>query len=524
VATPPTDLLFGDLRLDLANRVLLRDGEPVRVGRRALDVLCVLAAANGDIVTKDELMARVWPGVVVEENNLQVQISVLRKLLAHDQGGETCLATVPGRGYRLIAPGRSKGPGSKRNPEKQGLAVPELPSIVVLPFANLSGDPAQGYFADGMVEEITVALGRIPRLFVISSSSAFAYRARLINPTQIGAELGVRYVLKGSIRKNQTSIRIIAELSDAQSGAQIWADRFEGSLEDVFELQDRVAASVSARIAPRLRAAEADLVRRKPTANTTAYDLYLRALPPQRDNLVQNEESLRLLYQAIALDPSFSGAYGLAAYCYQVQTVFGWLLPSDPRMQEGLRLAQLAAEFGETDSEALWMAGRTIAVLGGDPEHGRTLVDRSLYLNPNSAQGWWASGMARAFMGNADTAIEHLNRGKRLNPLDPSGHAYWLGLTLAHLFSGDYVKSLDAVEHALSEWPNSPCLRHKAAICGLLGQYDVGHRCVEQLLTFYPGASIESARAQLGLQLRHAPQALDAYVDGLRRSGLRERS
>ena len=427
---PRNELFIGAFRLDPAARALTRNGQPVRLGSRALDVLCVLAAANGAVVKKDELIARVWPDAVVEENNLQVHVSAIRKLLAQDRDGENCLVTVPGRGYRLIVHD-SLHTGPQDTAAEDPLFLPNLPSIVVLPFTNLSDDPAQEYFADGMVEEITIALGRVPRLFVISSSSAFVYKARLADPKQVAAELGVRYVLKGSVRRNGDNIRINTELSDTLKGTQIWADRFEGSISGLFELQDGVAASVSARIAPKLRAAEATFVRRKPTQNMTAYDLYLRALPPQRDTLVQNEQSLQLLYRAIDLDPSFSGAYGLAAYCYHVQTVFGWLLPSDPRMQEGLRLAQLAAETGDNDPEALWMAGRTISVLGGDAEQGRALIDRSLCLNPNSAQAWWASGMARAFMGAADVAIEHLNRGRRLilsiPPVTPTGLEWrWL--------------------------------------------------------------------------------------------------
>jgi TolB-like protein/DNA-binding CsgD family transcriptional regulator len=232
---------------------------------------------------------------------------------------EEGLATASAMPTALAANGDAATGPQARPP---GLAVPESASIVVLPFANMSGDPSQDYFADGMVEEITIALGRIPRLFVIASSSAFTYKGRAIGPQQIGAELGVRYILGGSVRKQSRQVRITVQLCDAIHGGQIWGDRFEGGLSGVFELQDSVAASVSATIVPALRSAEIEQARRKPIANLSAYDLYLRALPPQRDTFAQNEESLRLLYRAIELEPSFGAAYGLAAFCHLMALVF----------------------------------------------------------------------------------------------------------------------------------------------------------------------------------------------------------
>ena len=269
------------------------------------------------------------------------------------------------------------------------LAALQDPSIAVLPFSNLSDDPSQDYFADGMVEEITIALGRIPRLFVIASNSAFSYKGRNVDTKQIGAELGVRYLLRGSVRRDARQIRIVVQLSDAALGSQIWGDRFEGELNQVFELQDAVAASVSAMIGPALRLAETTHARRKPPDDLTAYDLYLRALPPHRDSLRQNQESLRLLYRAIELDPAFGAAYGLAAFCRLMQLIFGWQTRHGDDVKEGVRLARMAAELGENDPEALWMAGRTLAALAGESQHALALIERSITLNPNSARAWW---------------------------------------------------------------------------------------------------------------------------------------
>src|SRR5215472_6129072 len=231
------EISFGRFRLNLTQRQLWRDNAPIRLARRALDVLCVLASAGGAVVSKDALMARVWAGVVVEENNLQVHISALRKALEGDSNGGSWIVTVPGRGYRLLLPREPPavgGPAAERS-----LPVPDKPSIAVLPFLNLSGDPEQDYFADGMVEEIITALSRIRWLFVIARNSTFAYKGQAVDVKRVGGELGVRYVLEGSVRKGGNRVLIAAQLIDADTGAHLWADRFDGTLEDIFDLQDR---------------------------------------------------------------------------------------------------------------------------------------------------------------------------------------------------------------------------------------------------------------------------------------------
>jgi tetratricopeptide (TPR) repeat protein len=205
--------------------------------------------------------------------------------------------------------------------------------------------------------------------------------------------------------------------------------------------------------------------RRKPTTSLTAYDLFLRALPPRRDNSAQNEASLSLLYQAIELDPTYGTAYGLAAWCYEIQTVFGWLSRSDPRVKEGIRLANLAAEHGENDPDALWMAGLSLATLAGELERAQDLIGRSLSINPNSARAWWASGIVRTYLGQQNVALDHLARSRRLNPLDTAAYAYWAAIATAHFFAGDLDAALAAVEKALTDWADAPAaLRLKAAM------------------------------------------------------------
>ena len=396
------------------------------------------------------------------------------------------------------------------------LALPDKPSIAVLPLTNLTGDEAHEYFADGMVEDMTMALGRLPWLFVIASASAFTYKGRAVDVRKVGAELGVQYVLRGSIRKDRERIRATVELADANHGRQIWTERFDSTLDDIFALQDQVAIQVSAMIAPTLRSKEVERARRKPTENLSAYDLYLRAHPPHRDSFAQNQQSLALLYQAIKLDPTFAAAYGLAAWCLQVQTVF-WGALSAPLIDEALRLASLAAEFGEGDPEALWMAGRTIAALSSRKDEGLALIGQSISLNPSGARAWWASGIARAYLGQRDSALDHLERSQRLNPLDIARHAHWTAVCIAHFFVGDFEEAMGAADEAVGLWTQSPlALSLSAATNGLCGRDDRARDSARRLLALNPMASVSSVSGQIALQAGGS-----AYVEDLRR-GLRD--
>jgi TolB-like protein len=266
--------LFEGFRLD--RRGLFRRDQngafiPIVIGSRALEVLHTLVERSGDLVSRDEILAAVWPGTVIEGSNLPVQIAALRRVLDQGRADGSCIQTIAGRGYRLVTQVTRASPDA-------GPPLPDKPSIAVLPFANLSGDPEQEYFADGMVEEIITALSRITWLFVIARNSSFTYKGQMVDVKQVGRELGVRYVLEGSVRKAGALVRITAQLIDASTGTHLWADRFDGSLEEVFKLQDEVASCVAGVIEPALQAAEAARSASRPTAQLTAYDLYLRAL------------------------------------------------------------------------------------------------------------------------------------------------------------------------------------------------------------------------------------------------------
>jgi TolB-like protein/DNA-binding CsgD family transcriptional regulator len=426
-------------------------------------------------------------------------------------------------------------PADEKRPQKAGsaalathigqpaLALPDKPSIVVLPFANLSGDPSQGYFADGMVEDITVALGRLPWLFVIGSSSALTYKNRAVDTRQVGSELGVRYALRGSVRKEGNEVRITVQLVDTSHGGQVWAEGFEGELGHIFELQNRVAAQVRTMISPALRSEEIERARKKPTENLTAYDLYLRALPIHREGFAQNQEALRLLYRAIELDPSYGAAYGLAAWCYDLQKAFGWIPASDPGIDEGVRLAHLAAEMGKDDSEAMWMAAHALFILSDELELALSVVKRAISLNPNSPNAWWVSGAVHNFLGEYDAALEHAARARRLSPLEPLAFMYWMPTALASFFAGRYEEALDAADKSLGEHAGyPPALRVKIASCGLLGRIDEGRDCVARLLRINPDATVAGLRVYYERRLRRNPHGLETYLKGLRLSGLPE--
>ncbi|HEX5507826.1 MAG TPA: BTAD domain-containing putative transcriptional regulator [Pseudolabrys sp.] len=416
--------------------------------------------------------------------------------------------------------GSLKSEGSSAEP---GLRLPNKTSIAVLPFANLGNDPSQDYFADGIAEDVTITLGRVPWLFVIASTSASPYRGRAIEIGQIGAELGVRFVLRGSVRKEAGRMRIVVQLMDAVRGGHIWAERFEGELNDVFAIQDRVTAQVSAMIAPALQSVEIEQSQRKSTGNLTAYDLYLRALPLYRTTFAENLEALRLVGKAIELDPLYGAAYGLAARCYQFQRLFGWLMASDPRLDAGVQLARRAADIGKNDSEALWMAGITLAQLAGELDYGLALLEKSLSLNPNSASAWISSSFVLGERGDAEKALEHFRQAQRLNPLDSMHHVQWLAAGFAHFAAGRYEEAAVAVDRTLVERPTyTPAMRVKIALCGLLGQKEEGHQWVRRLLADNPDASVSWFRVFWQAPLRHKPDLLAKFLEGARRAGLPE--
>jgi adenylate cyclase len=399
------------------------------------------------------------------------------------------------------------------------LPLPDKPSLAVLPFTNMSGDADQEYFADGIVEDVITALSRVRWFFVIARNTSFTYKGRTVDVKQVGRELGVRYVLEGSVRRAGNRVRITGQLVEAESGTHIWADRFDGEMADVFELQDRVTASVVAAIEPRLRQAEIDRARRKPTARLDAYDWYLRALPHfyamTREG---NEETLRLLDRAIAIDPHFALAKALAVRCYAWRSPQGWAAAPEEEKAVADRLCREALLDTPDDPTVLWMVGFAMWQLLGEPERALDLYDRSLALNPNGAQALALRGWAMATAGRPDEAIPPLLQALRLSPLDTEAFFTMSAMGCAYLMAGRFDEAIVWTGRALRERPTfGAALRFHAICLAELGRLDEARDIVAQMLRLEPGLTIPLLSRRVPI---YDARLKATFLAGLRKAGL----
>ena len=340
-------------------------------------------------------------------------------------------------------------------PTNLPLALPDKPSIAVLPFQNMSGDPEQEYFADGMVEDIITALSRTKSLFVIARNSSFAYKGKSPDIRQVGRELGVRYVLEGSVRRSGNRVRTTGQLIDASSGSHVWADRFDSALEDIFELQDQMTSSVVGAISPALERAEIERSHRKPTENFQAYDFYLRGMACTYTFTKEaNQEALRFFHKAIELDPKFSASFALVANCYTQRKAFGWFTDRVREIAEAERAARLALELHGDDPRVLGNAGWALAWVVGHMDEGEAYLDQAIKLDPNYAVAFIFAGSAKTYLGKSDVAIEYLGRALRLSPLDPRAFLAHGGMARAHFIAGRYAEAAEWASTALRQRPN----------------------------------------------------------------------
>jgi TolB-like protein/class 3 adenylate cyclase len=398
-------------------------------------------------------------------------------------------------------------------------ALPERPSIAVLPFQNMSGDTEQDYFAEGIVEEITTALSRIRWLFVIARNSSFTYRSRAVDVKQIGRELGVRYVLEGSVRRAGDRVRITSQLVEAGAGTHLWADRFDGTVEDVFELQDRVTARVVGAIAPRLEQAEILRAQRKPTASLDAYDHYLRGMAGIHGwTREANAAAFLSFTRAIELDPGFAAAYGMAARCFTQRKSSGWIEDRRREMAEAERLARRAAEIGRDDAIALGGAAMALSYVIGDLDTASMLIDRALVLDPSFAWGWLVSGWIKGWSGQPDTAIEHVAQAMRLSPSDPHMLTMRAATGSAHFIAGRYDAALSWSEAAMWERPGFLVVAALvAASAALSGRQPEADLAMARLRSIEPEMRLGNLREHW--PIRRADD-LARWTDGLCRAGL----
>ena len=414
----------------------------------------------------------------------------------------------------LVTPKRQ--PAGRAGP----LPLPDKPSIAVLPFQNMSGDPEQEYFADGMVDDIITALSRFKYLFVIARNSSFTYKGSAVDIKQVGRELGVRYVLEGSVRKAAGKVRITGQLIDATTGAHLWADRFEGDLSDVFALQDQVATSVVGAITPTLERAEIGRAVLKPTDSLDAYDHYMRGIASayQWTNEATSE-ALDHYYKAIELDPKFALAHALATTSYATRKINGWVTDSAREIAETKRLAERGAQLGQDDAQVLCWSGMGLAFVVGEIDAGVALIERALRLNPNLMDAWLSSGSSRLVSGDWNLAVEHFARAIRLSPFDPLLFLMQQGTAIGHFYTGRYDEAAAWSAKSIGENPNnSTAWRVMAASNAFLGRQEQAQKAMVRLRQLEPALRI--AAIKLVFPLR--PSDLARMEEGLRKAGLPE--
>jgi TolB-like protein len=515
--------LFGDYALDIERRELTRGRELISIGPQVFDLLAYLMQNRERVVSKDDLLDAVWHGRIVSESTLTSHINAVRKAVGDSGEEQGLIRTVARKGFRFVGEvtEATSSDGSRPTTSAPALALPDKPSIAVLPFQNLSGDPEQEYFADGMGEDIVTALSRMRWLFVIARNSSFTYKGRPVDAKQAGRELGVRYIVEGAVRRAANRVRITIQLIDAATGAHIWADRFDGTLDDIFDMQDQVATSVVGAIARTLEQAEIERSKRKPTKNLDAYDLFLRGMASFYQRTMEaNSEALSLFYKAIQLDANFASAYGMAAWCYAWRKINGWMADGAQEVAEGTRLARRAVELGNDDAVALARSGHALAHLVGDVDSGIPFVDRALVLNPNLATGWLLSGWLRAFRGEPDVAVEHFAYAIRLSPLDPEMFRMQAGTAFAHLLAGRFDDAASWAEKAFRDLPSFlPAVSIIAATHALAGHMEEARRAMQHLRELDPALRVSNLKNWFPIR---RPEDFARWSDGLRKAGLPE--
>jgi len=401
------------------------------------------------------------------------------------------------------------------------LPLSDKPSLAVLPFQNMSGDAEQEYFADGMVEEITTAIARLPWLFVIARNSAFTYKSKAVDVKQAAQELGVRYVLEGSVRKADNRVRITGQLIDTATGAHIWADRFDGALDDIFELQDQVASSVAGAIEPKLRQSEIERASRKPTANLTAYDLYLRALAQHHRYTEEGlAKAVVLARQALAIDPSYAPAAALVGRCRGHQRAQGWGAVSDEDIGEACRLARRALEAERDDADTISQAAFTLFLFAGEAALAAAALDRALALNPNAALAWRVRGNIHAVRNQPEAAIEASERAHRLSPFDPYVAFFAANIAIAHVAARRFEQAIEWADRALHDQPRlANAMRVRVVALAHLCRLDEARAGLSRVLAIDPKLTVAGYREYAHF---FAPELLELYVAGLRLAGLPE--
>ncbi len=506
---------FEDYALDVDRRELVRGTEQVSVEPQVFDLVHFLIRNRDHVVSKDDLLTAVWNGRIVSESALSTRLNAARIALGDNGEEQRLIRTFPRKGLRFVGAVREEQGVSDQVAIENPPGVSDRASIAVLPFATPIKDP--DYFTDGIVEDIITALSRNRALFVIARNSSFSYQGKRVDLKQVGQELGVRYVLEGSVRKLGGRVRVTGQLIEAASGHHLWADRFEGETADIFELQDQIVTRVVGALAPQLEKAEIDRAKQSAKGELVAYDLYLRGLAHwNRWTKGDNAKALQLFYAAIDKDRDYSTPYGLAASCYLLGKASGWASSFDEK--EIASLIDRAADIGVDDPVALCWAGHALAFFFHDVDRALLLIDRALELDENLAVAWQRSGWVRGYAGDPDGAIASLNKAIRLNPLDPRMFLAQSAMAFAHFIAGRDDQAADWAARALRVKPNwPPALRVAMASNAMLGRLDQAARALTLHLQIDPKLTIARVCEFYPLRRKSDRQRL---ITAMRKAGM----
>ena len=497
--------VFGPFVFDPAAGELRRDGAIVAgIGRRGLALLAALLEAQGEAVTKDQLLARAWPGQIVEEANLSVQIAALRKALGLAENGAHWIATVPGVGYRFL-----------RTPSDSTPSGPVRPAIAVLPFQNFSGDVEQGYFADGIVEDLITALSRFKGFAVAARNSSFAIGP--LEPPQVAKVLGVRYLLEGSIRRRGEGLRVTARLLDASDGRALWSEQFDGALENLFDFQDRIVERVVGLVEPEVRRAEIERARRKRPDSLDAYDLYLRALPLFRMVTPDaRNEAIRLLEAAVALDANFATGLAQLAWVYERQDTFGSGATPEERAR-GLAVAERAVRAGHDDPQVMAIAALVFSHIGAQGQRALAILDDALRANPNNPTVLMLYAFTNVLHGDLPAGRAAFLRGLEISPGALDNYELLVGVGFSHLFEHDYEAAIEWSLRSLAandDWVGAYWTL--AAAQALTGRNEDARATIDRLLAKAPGMRF----ADIERVVARNPGRDVLLLEGLRKAGL----
>ncbi|WP_225707272.1 winged helix-turn-helix domain-containing tetratricopeptide repeat protein [Bradyrhizobium cenepequi] len=503
--------------------MLFQESEPIALGRRAVMLLRLLVERAGTPVSKDALMQAAWPGLAVEESNLTVQIAALRRIFAEVDGGATWIETLPRRGYRYVGPPVVTAESGADLPTSPAHAASDRPSLAVLPFSNLSGDPAQDYFSDGITGDIIAELSRFRSLFVVARHSSFAYRGRSAEIKRVGRELGVRYVAEGSVRKIGSRVRVTVQLLDAGSGYNLWTERYDRELENIFSLQDEIVRAIVAALPGRLEDAGRETARRKRTSSITAYDLVLLGNARWRQLTMKGMAEAREYFRnAVALDPQYARAHVNIAWTIVCDVFLE--SPATATLDEALREIETALDIDDGDA---WSHGvfAQLLFLRNEDAKAEIHFSRALALNPNDADVAAVFANILVYWGRWREALTRIGAAKRLNPFPPNLYHWYHALAL---YSGhEYERAVKALMEArsLDRWSHG-LLAACYAQMGRLGEARFEaeafvrerSRELNENGDALPANTLDLAQARAGRY--RDPADREHFLDGLRRAGL----